>query len=344
MPHISVILPVHNGANYLRESIDSVLHQSFRDFDLHVLDDGSTDESPDIAKEYAARDGRVRYTRNPGRFGLYRTLNRGCREATSEWVRLWAHDDHMTSNCLEKFATFVTEYPTVGMVYCDFKDMDEWGKLTGREAIYKPQRERTPDIADPDTAALLLLAFGCLPGNISTCMLRKRSWSAVGGFQEGIQQTPDYDMWTRLSEQYPMGFIPEGLVELRAHPLQLGRQGHKQLTTLEEMKSVFDLLYTRLVPRVMSDGEFRGYWRRCQGRGHVHAIARAALRGEFDLVARGVRAIGRYGMPVSQFATWLATANGRLFPTDGGHFFDRMSARLTFRPRHPGGAPDGVSQ
>lgn len=329
VPAISVILPVHNGANYLRESIDSVLRQSFTDFDLHVLDDGSTDESPAIAQGYATRDPRVRYSRNPENYGLYRTLNRGCREAAADWVRLWAHDDRMTPDCLERFAAFAAGHPHVGMVYCDFMDMDVDGRLTGLEAVYRPQRDRTPDVADTDTAALLLLAFGCLPGNISTCMLSRRAWAAVGGFQEGIQQTPDYDMWTRLSEHHPLGFLRAGLVELRAHPLQLGRLGQKQLTTVEEMKSVFDLLHSRLVPRVMSDGEFRGYWRRCQGRGHVHAVARAALRGELRLAARGWRAIRGYGMPVAQIATWLATANGRLFPTDGGRFFDRMAGRLS---------------
>ncbi len=326
MPAISVILPVHNGANYLRESIDSVLAQSFTDFELLVLDDGSTDESAAIAKSYA--DPRVRYSKNDGRFGLFKTLNRGCREAAANWVRLWAHDDRMTPDSLSEFHRFVTVRPEVGMVYCDFLDMDAEGRLTGTEVAHQPQRDRTPDVADADRSALLFLTFGCLPGNISTVMLRKDAWAAVGGFQEGIQQAPDYDMWVRLSEQFPVGFLRNRLVELRGHELQLGRQGHKLVTLIGEEKMVFDRLRSRLVPKVMSEAEFRGYWRQYKGRGHMHMVARVLARGDVRLATRGVKALAGYGGLTRQAWVWLRTANGRIGGVDKGVFFDRMAGRL----------------
>lgn len=326
MPAISIILPVYNGAKYLRESIDSVLGQSFPDFDLHVLDDGSTDNSATIVRSYA--DRRVRYSKNDVRFGLFKTLNRGCQEAAAEWVRLWAHDDRMTRNSLDAFHRFAMARPEVGMVYCDFFDMDATGRLTGTEVDHQPQRDRTPEVADADRSALLFLTFGCLPGNISTVMVRKDAWVAVGGFAEGIQQAPDYDMWVRLSERFPVGFVRERAVELRGHELQLGRQGHKLTTLIGEERMVFDRLRAGLVPRVMTDVEFCGYWQQYKGRGHFHMVARLLASGNVRLAAHAMRQLAGYGGLGRQAWVWLRTLNGRAGVVDKGAFFDRMATRL----------------
>jgi glycosyltransferase involved in cell wall biosynthesis len=160
---VTVILPVHNGANYLASSIASVLAQDC-DFTLHVLDDGSTDASPEIAQ--STGDSRVRYSRNPAKFGLFKTLNRGFTEATTALVRIWAHDDVMLPGSLQRFVEFAEKHPAAGMVYCDFWAIDPMGSRTGKERQYEPQRERTPELADSDLSALLFYTFGCLPGNI----------------------------------------------------------------------------------------------------------------------------------------------------------------------------------
>src|ERR1039457_1036265 len=122
MPTISIVLPVHNGAGYLAESIDSVLAQEDDDFELLVLDDQSTDESADIAN--SRHDPRLRYSKNPEWFGLYKTLNRGIAEAHGDWVRLWAADDRMLPGSLRAFRTFAFRHPSVGMIYCDFYEID----------------------------------------------------------------------------------------------------------------------------------------------------------------------------------------------------------------------------
>lgn len=325
MATVTIILPVYNGANYLRESIDSVLRQTFRDFELHVLDDGSTDESPSIAKSYS--DSRVRYSKNDGRFGLFKTLNRGCREATTPWVRLWAHDDRMTPESLDAFMAFATKHPECGMIYCDFLDMDANGILTGTEVDHQPQRDRTPDVADAEMSALLFLCFGCLPGNISTVMLRRDAWDAMGGFVEGIQQAPDYDMWVRISERYPVGFIRERVVELRGHELQLGRQGQKLVTLIAEEKMVFDRLKHRLVPTMMAEREFVRFWRSYKGRGHFHMSVRVMMKGQLELAKKGFAAVRQYGPLLPQGWVWMRTLNGRIGNMNKAQFFDMIAKR-----------------
>ena len=79
MPLLSVILPVYNGESFLREAIDSILAQTFNDFELIVIENGSTDSTPDILKEYAARDGRVFVKRQSSNTGIVTALNNGCK-------------------------------------------------------------------------------------------------------------------------------------------------------------------------------------------------------------------------------------------------------------------------
>ena len=320
MSKATIILPVYNGANYLRTSIDSVLAQSHEDFELHILDDGSTDASPDIAQ--STRDRRVRYSRNAGRFGLFKTLNRGFAEAQTELVRIWAHDDLMLKNSLETFVRFAEQRPAAGMIYCDFYSIDAAGQRTGKEQLYQGQRKRTPDLAKAQLSALLFFCFGCLPGNISTVMLRRKAWEQVGGFLEGIQQAPDYDMWVRVSEFFEVGFIRDKLIELRDHPLQLAKLGPKQMTTIEEELPIILKLKQRL-QGILTEQEMLDYWRQHRGRQHAHWLAKALLRGNLKAAQKGWRSMQQYGQPWQQLFTWLVSANGRMFTANSGAFFDK---------------------
>jgi hypothetical protein len=325
MTDVTVILPVHNGGNYLESSINSVLSQNLDDFVLHVLDDCSTDSSAEIAQ--SAGDRRVRYSRNPERFGLFRTLNRGFREATSPLVRIWAHDDVMLPGSLERFVRAAQMQPSAGMIYCDFFEVDSAGLRTGRELAYQGQRQRTPDISAPTLSALLFFCFGCLPGNISTVMLRREAWERMGGFVENIQQSPDYDMWWRVSEFFDVAFIRERLIELRDHPLQLAKVGQKQLTTIAEELPIFRDMQRRLNGALAAD-EIMEFWRQHRGRQHAHWIAQAFMRGDSKLAWEGWQTIRRYGQPWAQMVFWLASMNGRYFTDSPHEFFDRRVARL----------------
>lgn len=323
-PFITVVLPVHNGADYLRESIDSVLRQTYDSFELVVLDDDSHDESPAIVASY--NDSRIRYSRNPERMGLFRTLNRGFAEATSPWVRIWAHDDRMAPNCLTRMAEVALNAPSAGMLFCNFVLIDSHGQRTHCESRFRGQYQRVPALAPPETSALLFYAFCCLPGNISTVMLRRAAWESVGGFWEGKQQAPDYDMWVRVSAQWDVAFLDEPLIEMREHEAQLGRTGQKTLTTIDEELRVIEALNSRL--QSISERDRRGFWRDNRGRQHFHWIMRALLRGEVSLALRGWRSLKQYGLPYSQAWKWLASANGRFFCEQPTEFFDRNADRF----------------
>lgn len=322
MPEVTVILPVHNGANYLSEAIDSVLAQDYRDFELHILDDGSEDESLLIAQ--STGDARVRYSRNPERYGLFKTLNRGFEEARTSLVRIWAQDDRMLPGCLQAFVNFAREHPSVGMIYCDFIKIDGTGNRTGDELRYEEQRTRTPVLAGAKLSALLFWCYGCLPGNISTVMMTREAWKNVGGFITEFQQAPDYEMWVRLSEHYDVGFISEKTIELRQHAGQLARLGQRELNTIGEELVVVTRLRARLA-EMLTEKELSRQWRTERGRQHIHWIARAALRGDWATAKRGWNAVKLYGQPWNQALFWLVSLNGRLFMPDRDAIFDRLA-------------------
>jgi glycosyltransferase involved in cell wall biosynthesis len=325
IPSVTILLPVHNGENYLAQSVASVFKQDLQDFELHILDDDSSDGSASIAQ--STGDPRVRYSRNSSRFGLFKTLNRGIEEARTELIRIWSHDDIMLPGSLRMFVEFAATHPSVGMMYSDFFSIDADGKRTGKELLYRNQRVRTPEVAKPQFSALLFWFYGCLPGNISTVMLRRAAWENVGRFSTGYQQAPDYDMWVRVSEFYDIGFICEKTTELREHSLQLGRVGQKEMTTIEEELPVLDQLQKRLTG-VLSRKELRRGWVVERGRQHVHWIVKALLRGDFEATTRGWKAIKAYGQPWSQVLFWLVSMNGRLFVLDRDKLFDMKATCL----------------
>lgn len=324
---ITVVLPIYNGEAYLQESIDSALKQDL-DFELHVLDDMSSDGSAEIAQ--SAADRRVRYSRNPGRFGLFKTLNRGFAEAKSSCVKIWAQDDVMNSGALSAFYTFAEEHADAGLVFSRFITIDEKGTPTYGEERYPDQYQRIPAIAGPRQAALLFLCFGCLPGNISTVLLRREAWSKAGGFLEGAQQAPDYDMWLRISAFAPIAFIPEKLVALRDHPEQLSRTGHREASTIREEHHVYAQFAERL-RGVLTEDELAKFWRQHRGIQHAHWIVRALLRLDITHAREGLRALGLYGGTLIQLLSWALSVNGRFFTRSAAEFFDKKFPLLDTR-------------
>jgi hypothetical protein len=307
-PTVTVVLPVRNGERLLGESIRSVLAQDFEDFSLDVYDDGSTDHTADVIRGFS--DSRIRVFHSRTSRGLFATLNAAFEGSRSELTRIWAHDDRMVPTCLRRFVDFCEQNPTAGMAYCTFTPIDIDGRRLAEIDPHAAQHTRTPALAGPFVSALLFYFYGCLPGNISTVLLRRSVWKAVGGFIEGSQQSPDYDMWVRVSSVAPVGFIPDPLVDLREHPLQLSQVGRKDMTTIAEERAVIDALRQRLAG-VVDRAVLDRHWRQHRGRQHVHWIVRAIARGRLSAARRGWRSMRDYGDARRQAVTWLLSANGR---------------------------------
>ena len=143
MPRISIGLPVYNGEKYLRETLDGLLAQSFRDFELIIADNASTDGTEEICRSYAAADSRIRYHRNPENLGAGPNYNLVVGMARGEFFKWSAHDDLCAPSFLERCLQALDADPGAVLAYTEFVDIDEsGGLLPARRKSHIPLSQR----------------------------------------------------------------------------------------------------------------------------------------------------------------------------------------------------------
>lgn len=210
-PAISVAMSVYNGERFLVQAIDSILGQTFGDFEFLILDDGSTDGTPDIIRGHAARDPRIRPIIRENR-GLIASLNELLGAAHAPIVARMDADDISLPERFARQVAFLDANPDYGVVGCWTEDIDEDGgpyRLTGRD---HPQ--------DHDTF-LKHIEHGwpliCHPA----AMFRRDIVLAVGGYHAAFRHCEDYDLWLRLASVTRLASIPERLIRYRHYENQV---------------------------------------------------------------------------------------------------------------------------
>jgi glycosyltransferase involved in cell wall biosynthesis len=223
-PTVSVILPVYNGERYLRLAIESVLAQTFTDFELIVIDDGSTDSSPAVAKAFGDR---LRYARqNNG--GVASAFNHGLSLARGQYISWLSHDDLFEPAKLEMQWQALNGYPRPAVCYTDAAFIDAGGAI-----------KRTADLPDHKPAELLRNLFISGPVGMSAYSLfyDRRCIDDVGLYDESQPDTQDADMLIRLARHFPFVHVPRQLIKIREHG---GRDSYNKRWTREALK-----FYTR---------------------------------------------------------------------------------------------------
>jgi len=130
-PTVSIVLPVYNGQRYIRYAVESVLGQTYRDFELCILDNASTDATEDICNSYVRQDSRIRYHRHPKNLGASLNHILGFKMALGKYVKLLAHDDAWDPTLLEKSVRVLDEHPEVVLVYPRTRWIDKNGDVIG---------------------------------------------------------------------------------------------------------------------------------------------------------------------------------------------------------------------
>lgn len=231
MAQFSIVLPTFNGATYLRQAIDSVLNQTFTDFELIIRDDGSTDESLSLIESY--HDSRVRILKSKERLGLFGNLNALIEEAQSALIHIFCQDDILEKNCLEKEEAFFKKHPEIGFSFCKSQTIDSEGTLHIQSII-----QDLPEVMQPELSLQHFFYHGCIPGNLSTVCLRKASFESWGPFNSQLKVSGDYDLWATLCTRLPMGVIHESLVRLRNHEKRLSNQSASTLLFIKENRAI----------------------------------------------------------------------------------------------------------
>ena len=205
-PDISVVMPVFNADRFLRAAIESVLAQTFQAFEFLIYDDGSTDHSIDIVREYALRDPRIRFF--PMKHAGYVTwLNAGLQEAAGEFVARMDADDLSLPMRFETQRAFLRKHVDVVVVGSDYLSIDDEGEALGI-ARHETKHEQM-------LAQLLAGGFGVIAH--PTCMMRRAAALRVGGYTKQYETTEDLDMWLRLAEVGRLANLPQILFQYRHH-------------------------------------------------------------------------------------------------------------------------------
>jgi glycosyltransferase involved in cell wall biosynthesis len=206
VPQVSIILPTYNGIPYLREAIESVRSQTFSNWELLVIDDGSTDDSVSWLESLA--DSRIRILHNEHTGHRARLRNRGLANARGEWIAFNDSDDRWRPEKLERQLAYHSAHPALRWSYAGRTVIDRDGLL-----LAEPSRRWAPHSGSILKPLLRLEATIALP----SVFIQRALLEQVGGFGDEAWGE-DYELWIRLAQQESCGLIDEPLVEIRSHP------------------------------------------------------------------------------------------------------------------------------
>ncbi|MEH2078546.1 MAG: glycosyltransferase [Nostoc sp.] len=199
---ISIVMTVYNREQYLAAAIESILAQTWRDFDLLIWDDGSTDSSPEIAHHYAASDQRVRVIAAKHQ-GIAPSIKAAFAATTGTYIGSVDSDDLLAPTALAETTAILDAHPEVGMVYTDYREIDENGqdKGLGRRCSIPYSQER------------LLIEFITFHFRL----IRRSVYEQVGGIDEYFNAVVDYDLCLKLSEVTTVYHLQKPLYYYRRH-------------------------------------------------------------------------------------------------------------------------------
>jgi glycosyltransferase involved in cell wall biosynthesis len=203
-PRVSVVMAVHDGEQYIGAAVDSVLSQKFRDLELIVVDDGSTDRSAEIVRQHA--DPRVRLIANGRNLGLAPSLNVGLTEARGEFIARLDADDVSTPYRLARQVAFMEAHPKVALLGSWYAEMSADGTPGALRKL--PTRHW-----DLRWHLCLYCPF------VHSAMLWRRTLVAerVGQYDERLVYSMDFDLWRRIAAELEVANVPESLLYLRTH-------------------------------------------------------------------------------------------------------------------------------
>lgn len=200
-PRVTVLMPVYNAASYVAEALESILNQTYRDFEFLIIDDGSTDQSSQIISSYD--DPRIRFHINDQNLGITRTLNNGLDLASGEYIVRMDADDISLPNRLERQVAFMDSNPDVGVCGTWFETFGESVDVC-----------RIP-VAPEDICAHLL--FHNMLAHPAVCFRHQAFIEKGLRYDEQYLYAEDFQLWQRASEHFPIANIAEVLLRYNIH-------------------------------------------------------------------------------------------------------------------------------
>jgi glycosyltransferase involved in cell wall biosynthesis len=237
LPLVTVVVPVLNGEAYLRESLDSLLAQTYPSVELLVVDDASTDATAEIVRSYGDC---VRYVRQPETRGIYASANDGIAQAKGALVGVFHADDVYLPEMVEREVDWLRAHPEAGAVFCSDVFVDHAGVEFGRLVLPEEVRGGRP-LGYRDVLNALLRhknAFLRCP----TALVRASAYAAVGVYRpDEFKNTSDVEMWLRIARSFPIGVLEDHLLLYRRGHGSSSERYHRLRTDPERFFRILDL-------------------------------------------------------------------------------------------------------
>jgi len=221
---VSVVMVVCNVERFLAEAIESILAQTFRDFEFIIVDYGSTDRSKSIISSFAAKDTRIKSHEIPN-CNLPEARNAGCFLAQGKYIALIDADNISLPDRLKWGVEFMEEHPEVGVVGGGREAIDATGASLPNSALPYGAAPRPLENRELQSALLSDCAIWQ-----NSALMRKEAFTLVGGYRAIFLQAEDYDLWLRIAERFEIANLKEPVFKLRYHPYQLSVRMRAQQT------------------------------------------------------------------------------------------------------------------
>ena len=236
-------MPVYNGSKYLSEAIESILNQTFRDYELLIIDDASKDNSVEIINGY--NENRIRLIENKKNIGQAETLNRGLNLAKGKFIARIDQDDIALNKRLEKQVYYLESHPRVGVLGCHVRTVNE--DLSSA----KPIRERP--LTNYENHWRLLYSTSIMHSSV---MFHHKLFKKYGGYNSVYSPSEDYELWSRLSQYTEIHQLTDILALIRRHMLRSSvqrRSEQKEITQKIRGENISRLLINYVEPEKIMD-------------------------------------------------------------------------------------------
>jgi glycosyltransferase involved in cell wall biosynthesis len=224
MSSVDVIVPCYNYGRYLRECVESVLSQTGVEVRVLILDDASTDDTPEVATALAADDPRVEVRRHPVNQGHIATYNEGLEWISEDYAALISADDLLTPGSLLRASTLMDAHPDVGFVY---GKVIRWQAGQPRPTFHGSSLEYQSEII-PGIKWIERICEKGFPITSPEVVVRTKRQTEVGGYCSELPDWADQDMWLRFAAHGAVGYIDEYQAYYRIHDLNMHLQGDEQ--------------------------------------------------------------------------------------------------------------------
>lgn len=235
MPKITIYTPTYNCGKYLKESINSLLNQTYQDFELIIIDDASTDNTCQVLEEYEGHP-KIKMMKNEKNIGFVRTAINILDLAKGEYIMRLDADDYLDENALMIMTDVLDKHPEIGMVYPDYWEIDEEGEII--DYFRKKKIGEEIDLMD-------------LPANGACTLMRKSCYEAIGGYRNDIRMQDKYDLWVKFINKFKVHNVNLPLFYYRRHRSNISNRTKKILQTRRYIKDKFIQKDKKSFPKIL---------------------------------------------------------------------------------------------